>query len=463
MARQPLSAGKLAKMLNAATQPIYVLDDELAVVFCNRACRDWLGPQAEGLLGQRCAYTSSPAVSGPAAAAAALCPPPAVMAGRQMTATVSCAAADGRLWSRRARFVPLGTAAEHLIGLVAVLEAEDLPEPEPTTAATQSDEPRSTDLHEHVREFHRQAAARYRADRLIGNSPAICRARAQLELAARNRASVLLVGPPGSGRQHVAAAIHYGGDPQPAGSLIPLACSVLGADLIHSTVLALASMDPLGEQAGHSTLLLNQADQLPLEVQAELAAVLAGRSFKLRLIATAARPLEELVRAGTYRADLAGLLSTITIELPPLVQRRQDLPLLAQLFLEEANARGGKQLGGFTPEALDQLDAYRWPGNLDELAQVVAQAHRQAEGPLIGPRDLPELVREAAQAAAYPPRTEETIVLDEFLGRVERELICRALAQAKGNKAKAARLLGMTRPRLYRRLLQLGLEENRGS
>ncbi len=462
MARQRISAGQLAKMLNSATRPIYVLDDELTVVFCNRACRDWLGQRAEGLLGHRCAYHSDPDPSGAAAVATGLCPPPAAMAGRPITAAVSCTRADGGVLSRRARFVPLGTCPEDLVGLIAILDAEDLPQPDSAPHPPPSQEPRTTDLHEHVRQFRQQAAARYRADRLIGDSPAIRRVRAQIELAAGNRASVLLVGPPGSGRQHVAAAIHYRDDPQSAGSLIPLACAVLGADLIHSTVLALATKDPLGEQAAQSTLLLSDADQLPPDVQAELAAVLAGRSFRLRLISTAARPLAELARAGTYHADLAGLLSTITIELPPLAQRREDLPLLAQLFLEEANARGSKQLGGFTPEALDQLDAYAWPGNLDELARVVAQAHRQAEGPRVGPRDLPERIRLAAEAAAYPPRIEETIVLDEFLGRVERELIGRALARAKGNKAKAARLLGMTRPRLYRRLLQLGLEEDSG-
>jgi DNA-binding NtrC family response regulator len=365
---------------------------------------------------------------------------------------------------RRATFFPLGTSAEELICLVAVLDTEDLAESDLPPRPTHPEDPRSagvcdTGLHEQVLRFRRRAAARYRADRLIGDSPAIRRVRAQVELAAGSRASVLLVGPPGSGRHHVAAAIHYHGDPGSVGSLIPLACSVLGADLTRSTVLALATKDPLGEQAARSTLVLNEADQLPPEVQAELAAVLAGRSFRLRLIATASRPLDELARAGTYRADLAALLSTITIELPSLADRRDDLPVLSQLFLEEVNAGGDKQLGGFTPEALDRLDAYPWPGNLDELARVVAQAHRQAEGPRIGPDDLPERIRLAAQAAAHPRRTEETVALDEFLGRVERELIGRALSRAKGNKAKAARLLGLTRPRLYRRLVQLGLED----
>ena len=90
---------------------------------------------------------------------------------------------------------------------------------------------------------------------------------------------------------------------------------------------------------------------------------------------------------------------------------------------------------------------------------MVAEAHRRAAGPTVDVKDLPEQIHLAADAAARPPRQESTIVLDEFLGRVERELIRRALARAKGNKAKAARLLGMTRPRLYRRLIQLELEE----
>jgi DNA-binding NtrC family response regulator len=159
-----------------------------------------------------------------------------------------------------------------------------------------------------------------------------------------------------------------------------------------------------------------------------------------------------------FRADLAAMLSTIVISLPPLAQRRGDLPLLAQLFLEDCNAAGGRQIGGFSQAALDRLDAFPWPGNLDELAQAVAEAHRKAAGPEIGVDDLPEKLRAAAQAAAQPRRVDETIVLDEYLGRVERELIRRALTRAKGNKARAARLLGMTRPRLYRRMVQLGLE-----
>jgi transcriptional regulator with PAS, ATPase and Fis domain len=465
MASQRVRGTELAKMLNSATQPIYVLDDELTVVFCNRACREWLGEAVEGLLGRRCAYHSSPDATGPDAVAAGLCPPPAVIAGREMTAEVSYVrtshgAAGGTSHRRRARFIPLGTGLGDLVGLIAMVDSEDVdagapspPGPPPLPSA----EVEATELHEQVRRFRQAAAARFRADRLIGRSPAIRRARAQIELASGSGASVLLIGPPGSGRQHVAAAIHYA--TEAAGSLIPLSCAVLEAELIDSTVQAIAAGSPLRDQPGRGTLLLNEVDRLPADVQAELAAVLVNKRFPLRLIATAGQSLAELARRNQFRHDLAAALSTITVELPPLCERREDLPLLAQLFLEEANARGTRQLGGFTPEALDQLDAYDWPGNVDELAQMVAQAHRHAEGPEIGVDDLPERIHLAARAAAHPRRQEETIMLDEFLGRVERELIRRAMSRAKGNKAKAARLLGMTRPRLYRRLVQLGLEQ----
>ncbi len=355
----------------------------------------------------------------------------------------------------------MGTGPEEVFGLIAILDAEDLSEPvEQCPAAWPSTaESEPTELHDQIRQFRRQAAGRFRADSLIGNSPAMRRVRAQVELAAGSRAGALVIGPPGSGRRQVASAIHYHGDGESAATLVPLACSVLGADLIHSTVTALATGNPLGEESARSTLLLSEIDRLPADVQAELAEVLLRRPFPLRLIATAEKRLDEAVARGEYRQDLAAALSAVVIELPPLVDRREDLPLLAQSLLERANTESGRQLGGFTAEALDRLDAHPWPGNVDELAQTVTEAHAKADGPEIGPDDLPERIYLAADAAAHPRRPEQTIVLDEFLAEIETELIRRALARAKGNKAKAARLLGMTRPRLYRRMVQLGLVE----
>lgn len=471
MSTQRIRTAELARLLNSAKQPIYLLDDELTVVFLNRAAQDWLAT-GESLVGRRCAYHSTPSSVGIDAAAAGLCPPPAVLDGISTVAMVSRVAEDGRLIERRARFLPIGVEAEDLRGILAVLDTEDQPPAAETVRASEVAEAGPAALHEYVRRFRQEAALRYRADRLIGLGPAMRLARRQVELAVASRSSVLLVGPPGSGRQHLAAAIHYGSEKgdsphlcDPMGTvpffrsaLTPVDCSLVGADILEELAAAVARASFLGQEAAPNALLLHRVDELSADVQVELVGLLTHRLSAWRILATAVEPLAELARRGKFRADLAAALSTIVIELPALADRREDLPLLAQLFLEDLNAAGRRQIGGFTPAALDLMDGYGWPGNLDELARAIAEAYGRAAGREIDTGDLPERLLLAGQAAAHPRRAEETIVLDKYLGRVERELIRRALAQAKGNKARAARLLGTTRPKLYRRMVQLGLE-----
>lgn len=461
MARTRTSAAGLARLLNSAARPIYVLDDDQRIVFCNDACLNWVGQTSNELSGIRCAYHSSPAVAGLEAIAAGLCPPPAAFDGNQAAGAVAAVDADGEVHRRAARFVRVEGAVGEMVGLVVLVAATDLAGQE--AASDEREQGENAELHERVRKYRQQFASRYRIDRLVGESPAMRRARAQVELAANSRASVLITGPAGSGRQLAAEAIHYANPAEPRGTLIPLACSVLGAELIESALAAVADRRTIKDNVAGSTLLLTDIDRLPREVQAEAARVLTSRSFPLRLIGTASQSLWELAGRGDYLPELAATLSTLVIELPSLAERREDLPLLAQVFLEEVNARGRRQLAGFTSEALDALDAYRWPGNVDELVLVVSESHAKARGVEVTVADLPDRIHLAADAAAHPRPAEQRIILDEFLGRVERELIGRALARAKGNKTKAAKLLGMTRPRLYRRLVQLGLEEPNSS
>ena len=483
MSRRRFQAAELAKLLGLASAPLYVLDDSLTLVYLNEACRAWLGPAADDLLGQQCAYHSGEEPSAAAGMAAGLCPPPAVLEGREITACVAYIAGQQTLF-RRARFVPLGAPGEQVLCIVALVESHDCGgyeqgagslehganPPAPCRVPSgwlpvESDDAR--DLHWQLQHLRQQARLRYRAWGLVGVVPATRRAAAQAEVAAQTRANVLLLGARGSGRRHLAEVIHLGalarrgtqrgtqypGSGSGSGPLVPLECSLLDAELIQSTVQsAIAAGEP-------GTLLLCDADQIPIEAQAVLAAALAAPGFAWRTIATAAAPLVDLAPHGRFREDLAALLSTISIELPPLAGRRDDVPLLAQSLLEEQNARGGKQLGGFAPEALDRLCAYRWPGNVAELAEVVSESHARAAAALVARDDLPERLRVAADAAARPRRKEEPIQIDEFIARIERELIRRALTRSKGNKAKAARLLGLNRPRLYRRMVQLGLLE----
>jgi transcriptional regulator of acetoin/glycerol metabolism len=457
MAPYRSKTGELVKLFHASPRPIYLLDERRRIVFCNQALLSWVGCASGDLEGRVSNYHTGSEVAGLDALAAGLAPPPATPQS-DLTAIVACPGPDARLRRRRARFVPLATEAEHPSALMALVDAADLPETEPSPPA--GAEPDAAWLHERIRSFHRRAAARLGIDRLLGDSLLMRRLRAQVAMAAASAASVWIVGPPGSGRQRTAEAIHYGAD-SAIGSLIPLDCAVLSGELVISTVQTLSARRTSAERLAGSTLLLADVDLVPSDVQTSLAQTLCGRAFPLRLIATARQPLEELLKPGKFRQDLGLALSTISIQLPPLAERREDLPLVAQLFLEEVNSQGGKQLAGFTPEALDAMEAYPWPGNLDELAATVAAAHQRAGGPQIAVADLPDQIHLAAAAAARPRKPEETIVLDEFLARVQRELIQRALRRAKGNKTRAARLLGMTRPRLYRRMVQLGLEESK--
>jgi DNA-binding NtrC family response regulator len=239
---------------------------------------------------------------------------------------------------------------------------------------------------------------------------------------------------------------------------VPLACAALETNLLRSTLRALRAKHAAQRSAG-GTLLLGEVDSMPTEAQEDLLEFLADGSLGMRVVSTSTRLLGEVEAEGRFSHDLACRLSTLVIELPALVRRLDDLPLLAQALVEETNATSTRQMAGFTAEAIDLLAAYPWPGNVDELLAVVQAAHERAQGGEITAPDLPKQIHWSVDAVNHPARQDEPIVLVEFLARVERELIARAMRRAKGNKSKAAKLLGLTRPRLYRRLVQLGLEQ----
>ena len=449
------SANSLARLLEAVASPLYVVDNQRRIIFCNQALRDWTGLSAEELLGQECRYHSGAEPAGPPAIAAALCPPPETFHGRGASANVTLPQREGEPpqsdLERRTDFVPLGSDPEAANGVLAIV-----------TAAASGEDDRAnsdstpTELHARIQRQRRRLMVRYHVDRLWGDSPAMRQVRAQVLLAAAGKGSVAVSGPRGSGREHVARAIHYATAQGKAGPLVPLACPLLDSELLQATLRGLArakSADPAQAPA----LLLGDVDQLPAPAQLELARSLGGAAQPFRLLSTAREPLAEIAARGEFRPDLACLLSTLSIRLPPLVERLEDLPLVAQWFLEQVNSQGAKQVGGFSPEALDRLAGYHWPGDLAELEAFVTEAHANCRGDEVTPAELPPRIGLAADAMATPRKPEETIVLEEFLAKIERELIERALTQARGNKTKAARMLGMTRPRFYRRLVQLGL------
>lgn len=474
-----VSVSRFSRMLQELDTPVYVLDENLVLVYFNEALVRWAHADADALLGQTCRYHTSTSRLHHEILAAALAPPPEVERGLR-TQTVLSVDAVQEIRYRRAEFFPLVLDDEKFGTLVLVdtvdLSAEEAAAfvpPNPTNAADATgsvsvETLQAREMHRLLFAVRRHQAGRYRLETLIGRTPEMQTARQQAMLAAEVVAPVLITGPPGSGRETLANAIHFGRDGERSGGLIPVDCHVLPAELIDSTVRAFYQRYAKSERQKRHTLLLNNADMLEPE-QAELVvSLLTHNPGNMRVIGTSS------LEPADWRnhPELPYRLATIGIHLPPLAKRRDDIPLSAQWLLEQQNARSNgtlkktsektsvpvAQRTGFAADALDLLTAYHWPGQLDELAQVIEESHAAAKGPLVRAADLPLRLRQAADAQAVVD-AEERIDLEKYLLSIEMELMQRALRAAKGNKAKAARLLGMTRPRLYRRLEQLGLVE----
>ena len=481
MARKP-TPPTLTHLLDQTSRPVYVVDGERRVVYCNSALAAWLDIPPERIVGRLVEYhseTAGAAKRDAAAPLADLCPPPRALAGEACRATISCVARDGRLVHRHAEFLPLdsranqrsdgkNTAGGQPAAVFVVLAAGDLSPEE--LAADLAAEPEADALHRTIRQFRRGQAACYRVESILGNSPAMQKVRAQVAAAAASAANVWIAGPRGSGRGHIARAIHYHAAGDTPAKLVPLDCQVLSDHLLRRAIETLGGSGHDARQ--QATLLLENLEALSAAHQSQLLSLIRRSDWAARTTSTCASPEPNADGTPTRQPGkpaagcpvpatidpvLVDALSTITICVPRLVDRLEDLPILAQCFLEACNRGSGHQVGSLRADALDLLALHSWPGELDELRNVVAAAHAACKTHEVTPADLPAVVHHARQAAAYPRRVSERIVLDELLAEMEKEVIGRALAQARGNKSEAAELLGMTRPRLYRRLVQLGL------
>jgi DNA-binding protein Fis len=453
MARPPSPVRALVRLLEDAALPLYALDDQRRVVFANAALGAWLGQEAGSLVGLRCDYHAGGSAQASSDIGAALCPPPEAFTGECEAGTISRSAGENRPHDERpARFVWL-SAGDDQPGLLLVC----LLAPESPTPFAANGQVTPQQLHALLQRLRGELARRFHISQLIGESDAIRRVREQVRLAAAARSRVLIVGPQGSGRERVAKTIHFSQTSAATGPLVPIDCPVIDAERLQSTLTAALRKQAESPGERPPTALLLNVDRLRPDAQQELAGFLNLPGIELHTLATARVSLQRLAAKGKYRSDLAYLLSTLTIALPALRSRAEDIPLLAQHFLEERNAGGGPQLAGFMPAAMDLIAAHGWPGNVDELAEAVRHATTSASGPMIQPTDLPDSFHLALHAAAHAPRDDEAIRLDDFLADIEKELLQRALAKARGNKSKAAELLGINRGRLLRRLVQLGL------
>jgi DNA-binding NtrC family response regulator len=287
--------------------------------------------------------------------------------------------------------------------------------------------------------------------------------------------TVLLHGASGTGKEHAARIIHFGSKGHNR-SFVPLDCRSIPPRELKQTLKRL--LTEADEHTAESdapsmpilqpgTLYLKNVESLPRDLQQMICEafqeVSDGSHHNLRLMASASADLKQAVEEDAILREFHYLLTPLEIELPPLRRRPEDLEILAQSFLELFNRGADAQICGFTSEVWERFRQYHWPGNLDELKRVIQEARTACSEDVIALEDLPFRFRTGLEAQSVSPAPQpRRLPLKEHLEHVEREQIQETLLQCKQNKTKAAQLLGITRPRLYRRMQTLGIEDRGG-
>lgn len=316
---------------------------------------------------------------------------------------------------------------------------------------------------------------------LVGQSPRICEIRRIIEKLGRSRSPVLLLGETGTGKEVVARAIHHASG---QGRFVPVDCSALAPSLMESELFghvkgaftgAASNKIGLLELAHGGTAFLDEIGELPLELQAKLLRVLEDRRIRpvgslewrqadFRIIAATNRDLQVEVERGRFRRDLFYRLNVVTLRLPPLRERKEDIPALIEHFLNQHG--GGRRLA---PELLEVMLAYDWPGNVRELENCIERMVALNSGPVLHLSDLPTSLRNYLRAgpgrafsALVAPVTETSADEARFsLEEVQKRTIITALEYTGGDLVKAARMLGIGRTTLYRKLQRYGISPRR--
>ena len=318
--------------------------------------------------------------------------------------------------------------------------------------------------------LRRELGARRGCEDIVGESPEIKAVIERVQLIAETRATVLIEGESGTGKELVAKAIHRASN-RADKPFIPIHCGALSETLIESELFghekgaftgAVARKLGLIELADGGTLFLDEIGEIPLSTQVKLLRVLESHEFMrvggieprkvdIRIIAATNRVLSEEVEEGRFREDLYYRLNVVKITLPPLRSRRSDIPLLVHHFLRQFEKEHGKGPLTVSPEALEKLKSYHWPGNVRQLRNIIETVVVFSSGSTIRVEDLPpELFSSRQEKLEF----EMGVPLDEL----ERRAILKTLELTAGNRSKAAEILGISRRTLIRRIKELGLD-----
>jgi two-component system response regulator AtoC len=318
--------------------------------------------------------------------------------------------------------------------------------------------------------LQQQLEQRHSFSNIIGKSKEMQEVFDLIRLVADSDASVLVHGESGTGKEMVASAIHFNSRRRTK-PYVRVSCASLPESLIESELFGYekgaftgASERRIGrfEAASGGTLFLDEIGELPWNFQVKLLRVLQERQIErlgsnrpidvdVRIVSASLRPLEEEIDAGKFREDLYFRVNTVSIHLPPLRERTEDIPLLVQSFLHEFAEERGREIDGFVDEVMDLFEAYSWPGNVRELRNVVERAVLFSRGSQITLDDLPASLRGDRQEGGRR-RVAQVRSLHEAVDQAETEAIRAALAATEGRRAEAADLLGISRKTLWEKI-----------
>ncbi len=322
---------------------------------------------------------------------------------------------------------------------------------------------------------------------IIGRSRKMLQVYEIISKVADTPSTVLITGEHGTGKELVARALHQNSSRrnQP---FITINCAAIPPNLMEAELFgyekgaftgAVSSKAGKFELAHKGTLFLDEIGEIPVDMQVKLLRVLQNGTFErvggvrtinvdVRVIAATNRNLEKMIQEGTFRQDLYYRLKVVPIYLPPLRERRSDIPLLVTFFIKKFNQRLNKNIQGITPDALESLQNYDWPGNIRELENVIERSILFASGQRITIQDLPPEIVESYISHSFLNTADEeelkkAISLPQLWRkekeRLERKMITKALQQTKGNVTQAAKLLGISRKSLQKKMKEFNLRE----
>ncbi|MBI3019543.1 MAG: sigma-54-dependent Fis family transcriptional regulator [Deltaproteobacteria bacterium] len=328
----------------------------------------------------------------------------------------------------------------------------------------------------------KELGKQYNFGNLIGSAPSMLKIYDLIGRVCETKTNVLITGESGTGKELVAKAVHYNG-PLKDKPFVTVNCGAIPENLIESELFghkkgsftgAIADKMGLFEVANGGTIFLDEIGDIPLQTQVKLLRVLQEKTFKrvgstdditvnVRIIAATNKDVMQEIGQGRFREDLYYRLNVIHIQLPPLRERKEDVTLLAQHFLEKYNKHLDKDIKKISKEAMDALISYDYPGNVRELENIIERTVSLERGAAILPESLPPVIFHPAAGIARRGGSEQMVTMDgvnleEIVGNLEKELIEKALKKAGGVKKKAAKLLGISFRSMRYRLEKYGMD-----